>query len=44
MIDTMSALMIMAADSASLLRNISDTDIIKRMAITSPSLRSQLLL
>jgi len=36
--DTTSALMIMAADSASLLRNISNADIIKRMAIPSPSL------
>ena len=41
--DTMSALMIIAAES-DLLRNISNGDIINRMAITNPSFRSQPLL
>jgi len=39
----MSALMIMAAES-DLLLNLSNADIINRMAITSPSLRSRTLL
>jgi len=41
--DTMSPLMIMAAES-DLLQNISNADIINRMAITSPSLCSRQLL
>ena len=40
--DTMSALMIMAAES-DLLQNLSNADIINHMAITSPSLRFRLL-